>query len=163
MNDQPTSGSRWEPSPPDHEAQTAAGASGSAAAPGPEPALGSQRAPVPPVFSGAELPSAPGPWADGFPSPATSRDVRRRGRRAWSAGLAALLLLGGSVGGYAIGHRWGDDVPPGGASHDAPRPGFGQQAPAGDGLGSRSDEPPQGLSGDDADDTAFRVGRGSAR
>jgi hypothetical protein len=123
VTDQPTSGSRWEPTPPDR---------------------GARPATTPSSPSGTDRPWAADPWTAVHPVAAPSRDVRRPGRRAWFAGVAAVLFLGGSAGGYAVGHQSADDVPaPGVGSQDGQRPGLGAQDPDGD-----------------AHDTAVRTGEG---
>jgi hypothetical protein len=140
VTDQPTSGSRWEPTPPDRAARPAAGPAGAVGhadhAGGPRPAA------TPSSPSGADRPWAPDPWTAVHPE-VRSSDVRRPGRRAWFAGVAAVLFLGGSAGGYAVGHQSADDVPaPGVGSQDAQRPGFGGQDPDGDAhdTGIRTEE-----------------------
>jgi hypothetical protein len=128
VTDQPTSGSRWEPPAPDHATHRAPGA------PTPRPGPG----PAQPSPAGTGLPSATNPWGHGYPEAAwhqaTSREIGRPGRRAWVAGVAAALFLGGSAGGYAAGHRSADDVlTPGVGSPDSARTGNG--APNRDGFG----------------------------
>ena len=154
MTDQPSSGSRWEPTAPDRAAHRASAAP--ASGPGPAPA---QQSP-----SGTGLPSAPDPRSRGYPEAAwhqgPSHEVRRPGRRAWLAGLAAALLLGGSAGGYTVGHRSADVPTPGVGFPDGTRPGNG--APGRDGLGSRSDDSGEGLARGDAHDTGFGAEGGNA-
>ncbi|MDX6300812.1 MAG: hypothetical protein QOF53_2026 [Nocardioidaceae bacterium] len=77
MTDQPTSGSRWEPTPPDRAAHPAAGAS--APAPAPEP--GSRPAAAETAPCGTGLPLAPDPWVGQYPetSHRSSGDAPTRG------------------------------------------------------------------------------------
>lgn len=127
MTDQPTSGSRWEPTPPDRAAHPAPGAPAPAPAPVPAPAPRPAAADTEP--SGTGLPLAPDTWAGQYPE-TSSYEGRRPGRRAWVAGVSAVLFLGGSAGGYAAAHR---------STGDAPTPGVGTQD--GDGFGPRSADP----------------------
>jgi hypothetical protein len=106
---------------------------------------------------------APDPWAGQYPE-TSSHEVRRPGRRAWVAGVSAVLFLGGSAGGYAAGHRSAGDAPaPGVGTQDGQRPGLG--APDGDGFGRGSDDPSEGSPGaaqGDAQGTGFTAEGGNA-
>jgi hypothetical protein len=104
--DTPPSGSRWEPTP---------------GQPDDTPTSELAAHPAPPVPLPEALPEAETLDSETAPVQPSSR---RRGRAAM-AGAGLALLLGGGLGGFAIGHAAGGDAG-GGDRH-----GFGGQAPQG--------------------------------
>jgi hypothetical protein len=128
VSEQDHSGNRWEPTDPE--------AAPTADAP-----------PHPPSTSPSA--SAPPP-ADGTPGPRLRDRVNRT--HAGLAGAGALLLLGGGVGGYFVGHATGSSDP----ARDVPGmrgPGFGG-GHQGDGDGRGRFQPPSvgGQGGQDGQD-----------
>ena len=131
--DTPPSGSRWEPTPgqPDDT-------------PTSEPAAH----PAPPM-----VPSSGSAERLDSETPAPPARVRNRGRAAM-AGAGLALLLGGGLGGFAIGHAVAGDAGDGGTG------GTGvASVPDGFGCGPGDDDgdhhgfggqPPQGVPGDEA-------------
>jgi hypothetical protein len=113
-----------------------------------------------PTSPGIRSHDAPGAYAVPHPDPGTAQPPPAGpARRVRFAGVAALLFLGGSAGGFALGHQAPDDVASPGV-HDAPRPGFGVPDPDGtdDGLGPGSGDSDRAP----ADDDSGQADRGEA-
>src|SRR3954454_2035010 len=104
-----------------------------------------------PTSPGMRSHDAPGAYAAPDPDPRTAQPPpARAGRRAGFAGVAALLFLGGSAGGFALDHQAPDDVRAP-VIHDASRPGSGVTDPDGrdDGFGPGSGDPDRAPADDD--------------
>lgn len=124
MTEDSASGNRWEPVPANRPTD-------------PGPTEGAQ----PPADADAQTAPIPQPAEDtqvlGSPAAPTGRSSLRR--KGLLAGVAAALFLGGSAGGYALGHSTtGDPTAPTGSDpfgHHSGPSGFGPGDPDGDSHG----------------------------